>query len=308
MDLRNLRYFLAVVEHGGFTAAAEQLHIAQPAVSMAIRKLEQQLDLPLFDRQGRQIRLTDEGEVLLRHARLILQAAADAEREMRELHTLERGEVRVGIPSMLGSYYFPPILMAFRQRYPGVRLEVIEAGTRKLQQMIHQGEIDMGVIVSDTPPEDLESHCFLRAQMMAILPVDHPLANADSIGYDAFFAEELILFKEGYFHREVIDRISREAGVTPQIGFEANLIPLIKQIVSHGYGISTLLEMVVADDPSLVAIPFHPAVWLDLSLAWRKDHRLSRANQTFVDLVLEQASPRQYRKQGADDSRSASGL
>ncbi len=295
MDLRNLRYFLTVAERGGFTAAAEQLHIAQPAVSMAIRKLEQQLGLPLFDRQGKQVRLTDEGEVLLRHARSILQAVDDAEREMRELHTLERGEVRVGIPSMLGSYYFPPILMAFRHRYPGIRLEVIEAGTRKLQQMLHQGEIDMGVIVSDVPPEDLETHRFLQAQMMAILPADHPLAAEQTISYDAFFAEELVLFKEGYFHREVIDRISREAGVTPNIGFEANLIPLIKQIVSHGYGITTLLEMVVADDPSLVAIPFAPEVWLDLSLAWRKGHRLSRANQTFVDLVLEQATPWQGR-------------
>lgn len=295
MKLRNLRYFLAVAEQGGFTAAAEQLHIAQPAVSMAIRKLEQQLELPLFDRQERQVRLTSEGEVLVRHARRILQAVQDAEREMRELHTLERGEVRVGIPSMLGSYYFPPILMAFRHRYPGIRLEVVEAGTRKLQQMIHRGEIDMGVIVSDTPPEELETHRFLQAQMMAILPVDHPLAAADNISYDAFFAEELVLFKEGYFHREVIDRISHEAGVTPNIGFETNLIPLIKQIVSHGYGITTLLEMVVIDDPSLVAIPFATPVWLDLSLAWRKGHHLSRANQTFVDLVLEQARPVQGR-------------
>ncbi|MBV0934304.1 LysR family transcriptional regulator [Marinobacterium weihaiense] len=292
MDLRSLRYFLAVAEQGGFTAAAERLHIAQPAVSMAIRKLEQTLDLQLFDRQERRVRLTDEGEVLARHARHILQAVNDAERELHELHGLSRGEVRVGIPSMLGSYYFPPILMAFRQRYPGIRLEVVEAGTRKLQQMIHQGDIDMGVIVTDTPPDDLETHSFLRDQMMAILPRDHPLAHADNVSYDAFFAEELVLFKEGYFHREVIDRISREAGVTPHIGFEANLIPLIKQIVSHGYGITTLLAMVVADDPTLVARPFSPPVWLDLSLAWRRGHRLSRANQTFVDLVLEQATHR----------------
>ena len=150
MDIRSLRYFLMVADQGGFTAAAEQLHIAQPAVSMAIRKLEQTLDLPLFNRHERRVTLTDEGEVLARHARLILQAVADAEREVRELHALERGEVRIGIPSMLGSYYFPPILMAFRHRYPGVRLEVIEAGTRKIQTMIHRGDIDMGVIVTDT--------------------------------------------------------------------------------------------------------------------------------------------------------------
>lgn len=290
MDLRSLRYFAAVVDQGGFSAAAKQLHVAQPAVSMAIRKLEQSLDLQLLHRQERRISLTDEGQVLLRHARRILQAAQDAEREMRELHALESGEVRVGIPSMLGSYYFPPILMAFRHRYPQLRLEVVEAGTRRLQQMIHQGEIDMGVIVADTPPEDLETHSFLQAQMMAVLPVDHPLACHDSLDYGAFFSEELVLFKEGYFHREVIDRLCAEAGVTPNIGFETNLIPLIKQIVSHGFGITTLLEMVVADDPRLTARPFRQPVWLDLSLAWRKGHLLSRANRTFVDFVLEQAA------------------
>jgi DNA-binding transcriptional LysR family regulator len=292
MDIRSLRYFVAVAELGGFSAAAEQLHIAQPAVSMAIRKLEQSLQLQLFHRHERRISLTDEGQVLLRHAHAILQAVRDAEREMHELHALECGEVRVGIPSMLGSYYFPPILMAFRHRYPQLRLEVVEAGTRQLQRMIHRGEIDMGVIVADTPPDDLETHSFLQAQMMAVLPMDHNLADSDSIRYDAFFAEELVLFKKGYFHREVIDRLSAEAGVTPHIGFETNLIPLIKQIVSHGFGITTLLEMVVADDPQLIARPFEQPVWLDLSLAWRKGHLLSRANRTFVDFVLEQASRR----------------
>jgi len=290
MDLRSLRYFVTVVDQGGFSAAARQLHVAQPAVSMAIRKLEESLELQLLHRQERRINLTDEGQVLLGHARRILQAVQDAEREMRELHALECGEVRVGIPSMLGSYYFPPILMAFRHRYPQLRLEVVEAGTRQLQKMVHRGEIDMGVIVADTPPEDLETHSFLQAQMMAVLPVDHPLTRHDSIDYSAFFAEELVLFKEGYFHREVIDRLCAEAGVTPNIGFETNLIPLIKQIVSHGFGITTLLEMVVADDPRLTARPFRQPVWLDLSLAWRKGHLLSRANRSFVDFVLEQAA------------------
>ena len=290
MDLRSLRYFITVVEQGGFSAAARKLHLAQPAVSMAIRKLEASLDLQLLHRHERRISLTDEGQVLLRHARRILQTAQDAEREMRELHALESGEVRVGIPSMLGSYYFPPILMAFRHRYPQLRLEVVEAGTRQLQKMIHRGDIDMGVIVADTPPEDLETHSFLKEQMMAVLPVDHPLSHCESIDYGAFFAEELVLFKEGYFHREVIDRLCAEAGVTPNIGFETNLIPLIKQIVSHGFGITTLLEMVVADDPRLTARPFRQSVWLDLSLAWRKGHLLSRANRTFADFVLEQAA------------------
>lgn len=287
MDLRALRYFLAVAEQASFTAAASQLNIAQPAVSMAVKKLEEELELTLFHRHERQISLTDEGRVLLPHARQILQALADAELEMRELHELQSGEVRIGIPSMLGSYYFPPILMAFRHRYPQLRLSVVEAGTRQLQQMIYNGDIDMGVIVADTPPSELESRCFLRDQMMAILPEDHPLAAAASVSYADFFAEDLVLFKQGYFHREVIDRLCRDYGYEPRIGFETNLLPLTKQIVKHGFGLTTLLAMVIAEDRELVARPFAEPVWLDLSIAWRQGGYLSRANRTFVEFLLQ---------------------
>lgn len=108
MNLKALRYFLTVAEQGSFTAAAKRLNIAQPAVSMAIRKLEDELELTLFHRTERQITLTDEGRVLLPHARQILQGVADARLAMQELHGLQQGEVRIGISNMLGSYYFPP--------------------------------------------------------------------------------------------------------------------------------------------------------------------------------------------------------
>ena len=290
MDSRALTYFLAVAESGSFTAAAEQLHVAQPAVSMAIRRLEEELELSLFHRNERRISLTDEGLVLLPHARQIVQALADAELEMRELHEMARGEVRIGIPSMLGSYYFPPILMAFRHRYPQLRLSVVEAGPRQLQKMIYSGEIDMGVIVADTPPEDLESRSFLRDQMMAILPQDHHLAGQKTVRFRDFFAEDLVLFRKGYFHREVIDQLCREHDFSPKICVETNLLPLTKQIVKHGFGITTLLEMVIAEDADLVALPFEQPVWLDLSVAWRQGGYLSRANRTFVDFLLEHSN------------------
>ncbi|TCK04732.1 LysR family transcriptional regulator [Marinobacterium mangrovicola] len=289
LDIKALRYFLAVVDANGFTAAARKLHVAQPAVSMAVRKLEQSLELNLFHRRERSIELTDEGRVLLQHARRIVQATADAELEMREIHGLKRGEVRIGVPSMLGSYYFPPILMAFRHRYPNLQLTVIESGTRKIQQMLSEGEIDMGVIVSDRPPEELESHVFLREQMMAILPVEHSLAQQEHVTYEQFFHEDLVVFKEGYFHREVLDRLAKEYNYDPKIGFETNLLPLIKQIVRQGFSISTLLEMAISDASDLVARPFEQQVWLDLSIAWRKEGYLSRANRAFVDFLLDQA-------------------
>lgn len=288
MNLKHLRYFVRVAELSSFTAAAEQLHLAQPAVSMAIQKLELTLSITLFHRHDRQISLTDEGRELLMHARRVLMAADEAELAMQELSGLKRGEVRIGIPGMLGSYYFPPILMAFRHRYPDLQISVIEAGTRKLQQMLLSGEIDIGVIVEDSPTNELELCPFLHEEMMVVMADDHPLAACESITPEDFFAQELVLFKEGYFHREVINRLLLETGLQPHIGFETNLIPLIKQIVKQGFGISTLLQMVIRDEPALVARPFSRPVLLDLSLAWRKRGYLSKANQTFIEFLADQ--------------------
>ena len=268
MDLKQLRYFHEIARLGSFTRAAESLYVAQPAVSVAIRKLEMELDLSLFHRHDRKVILTDEGQRLLPHAQRILQAVQEAELEMKELKELTQGSVRVGIPGMLGSYYFPPILMAFRHKYPDLTLTVFEGGTWQLQQMLEQGELDLTVIV----------------------PYDHAFASQTSVSLPDFFSEELVMFRPGYFHRKIIDRLAEQAGVTPKIGFETNLLPLIKSIIKQGFGISTLLTMVVKEDAELVDLPFEQPLWLDLCIAWRRDSYLSRANRAFLDFVLAEAA------------------
>jgi len=290
MDIRQLRYFTAVIDEGGFSAASRRLHIAQPAISIAIRKLEEALELTLLHRDERGITPTAEGEVLLRHARTLLNQVEIAELEMRELRGLSKGEVRIGVPNMLGSYYFPPILMAFKHRYPGLRLSVYEQGTRRLQQMIRDGELDLGVVVADTSPQDLEIRPLTREEMVACLPADHPLAGRSSLSMDEFFEQELVVFKPGYFLREFIDRFSEQGDRRPKIAFETNLIPLTKAIVRQGFGITTFLRRVIRDEAAegLVAIPFETPVFLDLSLAWKRGGYLSRADRAFVDFILEQ--------------------
>ncbi|MEL0611673.1 LysR family transcriptional regulator [Marinomonas arenicola] len=288
MDIKPLRYFLAIAKNASFTRAAEQLNVAQPAVSMAIKKLETELGLTLLHRADRKISLTDEGKRLLLHAEKIIQATDDALLEMNELRGLNQGEVRVGIPSMLGSYYFPPILMAFRHRHPTINLKVIEGGTWQLQKMLEDGELDLSVIVAETLPEGLETHRLLKEEMRVTVAKDHPFSQLESITPDAFFDEELVMFKEGYFHRRVVDRLARETGKSPKIGFETNLIPLIKSITQQGFGVSTLLSMVVEGDDQLISRPFNPPIWLDLGIAWRKGAYLSQANQAFLDFVCKQ--------------------
>lgn len=152
MDLKQLGYLLAVRDAGSFTRAAQGLHVAQPAVSMAIAKLEQQLELRLFDRQDRSVRLTPEGGALPSRRAAAAADAPGTGGDGRAQGT-GAGEVRIGIPYMMGSYYFPPILMAFKHSYPGLKIRVEEAGTRELLSRMVDGSLDLAILItSDLPP------------------------------------------------------------------------------------------------------------------------------------------------------------
>ncbi len=288
MDLRQLRFFVAIAEERNFTRAAEKLHIAQPAVSVAIRNLEEQLGLTLFSREGKKIGLTAEGEVFLGHAREILGKVQNAEREMGEMRGLEMGQVRIGVPAQLGSYYFPQLLFAFKQRYPKLRCRVHEFGTRRIGQLLSQGALELGVVTTSTAPADLEVHPFLQEEMVACVPIDHPFARQTTVSHEDFAAQPLVMFERSYFHREVISQTSSQSGTPPNLAFETNLIPLIKHLVRKGVGITTLLRRVIEKEPDLVGIPFVPPISFELAIAWKKGVGLSRANQAFVDFLLNQ--------------------
>lgn len=295
-DLRALEIFVSVVEHQSFTTAAQALSLAQSAVSQSIAGLESRLGTQLLVRGSRGLRLTPAGDTLLEHARPLLQQAQRAALAMAELEGLVKGEVRIGVSSMLGSYYFPPLLMAFKARYPDIKLSVIEGGTLSLRRMIDNAELDLGVIVEDqlgTDTHGLIRRHFLSEEMVVCLANDHPLAARTQISVEEFFAEELVVFKRGYFHRDFIERLASQHGLAPSIAFESNLIALNKAIVARGFGITTFLKRVVEDDReenNLTAVSFDEPAWLELSLAWRRERGLSRAEQALVDFVIEHSA------------------
>jgi DNA-binding transcriptional LysR family regulator len=289
MDLRQLKVFVEIVRQGSFTRAAEQLHIAQPAVSITLRKLEEELELTLLNRQEKRVTLTAEGENLLRHAERILDNLAAAETEMTELRGLGHGEVRIGIPPMMSSYYFPRIIREFREAYPNLQLSVNGEGAGRIQRLIAKGELDMGVITGPKLMEGLESQHFLREEIVACVPLDHPLAGRPALGIAEFLRQPLILFKEGYYMRELLDELIAEGSWRPQVVFETNLFSLVRSLIKERLGISTFLRMVVSGDPELAAVSFDPPLHLDLFIAWKAERALSRANRAFIDFLLERS-------------------
>ncbi len=296
MESKPLRHFLAVAEHRNFTKAANELCIAQPALSISIKKLEQSLDVILFRREDRQISLTKEGEVLLPHAKKVVQQLDDAQLAMEELKGLIKGEVRLGAPSMMGSYFFPEILMAFKDQYPDLKLTLVDAGTQSIKEMLLNGELDIGVIMEKDAPVDLETDHLVTAEMVAVVGEGHELATKESLRFSEYFEHDLIQFKPGYFHREFIDSLCDELKIEPNIAFETNLVPMILNIIKHEFAITSLLKMVVENETGVVGIPFERPVTFNLSLAWRKEGYLSIADRAFISFIKEKSSQKMNQK------------
>lgn len=287
MESKHLKHFVAVAQHGHFTRAAKALHIAQPALSISIKKLEQNLGVELFRREDRQVSLTDEGKVLYEHAKRILQQLEDAQLAINELKGLEKGEVRLGAPSMMGSYFFPQILMAFNSRYPNLKLTLVDAGTRDIRKMLLNGELDIGMIDDVNVPDDLDTDHLLQVEMLAVVAKEHPFAKQKSVSFDAFFDNELVMFKPGYFHRDFLEDKALQCNKEMRFSFETNLLPMILSIVKNEFAITALLELVTQNEKDVVGVPFEPRVKINLSLAWRKHGYLSMADRTFIDFVKQ---------------------
>lgn len=295
MESKSLRYFCAVVNYGSFTGAADALSIAQPAISMSIKRLEEELGFSVFHRFERQISLTDEGRRLYDYAKPIIQSLGDVQQAMEELKDLSNGLVRVGMPGMLGSYYFPPLLMAFRHQYPGIKLSIVDGGADQLQAMLENGELDLAFIVSEDVPVSLEAQAVLRVPMVAAVTKEHPFAQLDKVNIEAFLQEELVMFKKGYFHRRIIDQMAEKSGIRPNISIETNLIHLMKSFVCRGFGITAFLDIVLEDEKDLVPVPFVPAFNLSVHIAWRKQGYLSMANRAFRDFIVQECEQNHIR-------------
>lgn len=287
MDLRQLKFFLGVAGCESFTKAAEQLHIAQPALSIAIKKLEEELEVLLFNRKDRKISLTAEGEALLLHAQGILRSVSNAKQEIADLRGLLKGEVRVGLTPMLSSFFFPKIIASFKQSHPGLRISISGDSAWNIQRKIESGELDIGVIAGEVP-EGLDSHHLLREEIVACVYPGHPFAGRRKVALRELLGEPLLHYQEGYHLRELIDELCAREGITPAVVAESNLFSLIRSLVKEKLGLAFFLRMVVARDSEVAAVSSEPPLYMNLHIAWKKNSYLSRANRAFIDFLIQE--------------------
>lgn len=290
MELRQLHYFVKVAKKEHVTQAAEELHVAQSAVSRQIHQLEEELGVKLFVQKGRNLQLTPVGQLFLKRVEVIL---ADLERSVIEIHEFldpEKGEIRLGFPHSLGISLIPQVVAAFRKQHPNVKFRFKQGMYPTLIRDMIKGDIDLAFI---SPfPDEHEFVCgevLLTEELYAILPPGHRFSDEESIKLRELEDETFVLFSEGYSLRPIVWEACQEAGFMPKIGFEGEETDTIRGLVAAGMGVSLLPEMALHYtgplQPAKVRVT-EPQVTRTIGLIRRTNEKLPLVAKVFHAFLL----------------------
>ncbi len=240
VSLRQLQVFRSVARHRSFSRAAEDLVISQPAVSAQIKSLEQVLGVPLFQRTGRGVELTEAGRQLLPYAERLLDLLDEALAAVHELRCAQRGQVRVAASTTAGIYVVPKALGAFHRAYPGVELSLDVLNRFAVQQRLLAGDADVAIMGLIEDPQDLEIEQFLPNELVVIASPRHHLARRHQIPLDEIAREPFLVREIGSGTRADMERIFAEAGLSPRVAMELRSNGAIKQAVAADLGIAVM--------------------------------------------------------------------
>ncbi|MDT0542710.1 MULTISPECIES: LysR family transcriptional regulator [Streptomyces] len=289
MELRQLEYFVAVVEEANFTRAAERLHVAQPGVSAQIRRLEHELGQELLDRSGRSVRPTEVGAAVLPHARAALSAVSGVRLAVEELTGLVRGHVAIGTVTS-HNVDLATLLAEFHDDHPAVEITLTEDGSDRLIDALRGGRLDAAIIAfGTTPPPDLETHVVTEDAVVAAVSPDHELAGRSTIPLDALRDRVLISLPQGTGIRSLLNEACAAAGFTPHIAFEAGTPAVLAQLAARGLGIAIVPSGIVRSREDLRALTItRPALRGTLALAWRAEGPISPAARALIGRARRQ--------------------
>jgi len=291
MDLRQLRYLVALADEQHFTRAAAREHIAQPALSQQIRRLEEELGITLVERTTRQVTITDAGHVLVARGRRILAELDAANAELLALKGMESGHVRVGTMHTMGPIDVSLVLAIFHERHRGIELTVREESSEELAAMVRHDELDLAFlsVTERVESHGLGLHQLVLEELVVLLEPGHRLAGRRRLGIADLKDEEFISFREGARLRELLHTAAREAGFQPNVKLESNESQRIRRLVSRGMGVAILPRSdAIAPGAEVAVVDLtDPPLARDITLAWREGRRHPPAVAEFLALARE---------------------
>lgn len=290
-----LQMLLAIAEEGTLQRAAQRVFRTGPAVSIAIRKLERELGTVLLDRsKGRDVGLTDTGQILTAYAKRLLALRDEAVAAIDEIRNVKRGQLRIGANQSIGEYLLPRFTKTFRKQYPGVKLKLVIGYSDAMLAALKQHKLDIALVASQPRDKDLRGRLFMRDRVVAVMSPRHSLASRDKVDIQALGSESLILLTELSELRERVVRAFRRNRVPLNVQVETGTLESIKRMAAGEHGVGIVPQMCVGEPESRGELKVRAIEGLrDARSLWvvcRQSHPLAPTCQAFLKIVKDELS------------------
>lgn len=288
MELRHLRYFLTIVELDNLSRAAEKLCVAQSTLSHALRQLEEELGIALFDRVGRTMRLTQAGRVFRDYAARTCNEATRAKRAMQELNELDAGTFTLGAIPVFPLAFLPRTVSAFNQRHPKVRIVVQDLLAAQLEERLALGMLDLGIAFHPASRDDVESEPLFSERLVLAVGRDHPFARKRRVQWRTLDSIPLALFPPKFSTRILIEDAFKAANVQLQVAVEMDSTESLLAVAAEGQLATIVPETAATGFERVNLIPItQPELSRQLGLLWPKGAGRTRAATTFAGMLKE---------------------
>jgi LysR family transcriptional regulator, cyn operon transcriptional activator len=260
MLLRHLRYLSAVVEHGSFTRAAQALHVSQPALSQQIRQLEDELGVQLLDRTGKAVRATDVGATYLSHVHRAFREIDAAGRAARDVNDLSSGILRLGFTPSFGGYFIAPLARRFRDKYPGITLELNAMSQDEIETDLADDNLDYAIGFWASSVTGIVAHPLHTERLSLIGRYDHPVMTCEAVDIAGIERAEMVLLGRSFATRQTIDKHFKRHGIKPNVGIETSSMTTMIELVRSSSLVTILPDAVALERHDLQSRPLVPAI------------------------------------------------
>ncbi len=285
MELRHLRYFLAVADKLSFTRAADHLRVTQPTLSHQVKALEEEIGSVLFDRVRRKVYLTRTGEALREYAQHALNAINSATTAISELEGLTHGTLAIGVFESFSGSLLPPLLAEFSKLYPGVHITVRQLPTGQLEEQLDKGNLDLGIAYSPPAIDNIVAEKLFDEPLVLVVGTKHPLAHKKRIHIAALDGEQLMLLTAEFPSRRLLESRFSSVGVKPRVVLEINSVQATIAAVSSMALATIFTERIAKTVSGLHCIKLVPTIMRTAAIFWRQDSYRTAAARAMADLI-----------------------
>lgn len=287
MNLNQLEYFCTAVECGSITKAAKKLFVTQPAISGAIRELEKEFSVILFSHTRNRLALSPDGERFYTKARQLLHEVEAAKLQLHDLGG-SRQPVRVGIPPMWGTTFFPDLLRDFQEKHPGIRLTFYEYGSARAANLVQEEELDVALVnLSLSDPDKFHSVFIGRDHFVAAVDPAHPLAKQESVTLEELATQPLVMYNTDSVQNHSIRSRFDRMGIVPNILIYTSQIYTMKSMIHNNTCASFFYASLLQDHPDIVGIPIEPRIEQKVGLIWRKGKYTASSTEAFISFARD---------------------